>query len=75
MGYNDVHAEVIQALADGKITGLETLITRRIPFADVVEDGILTLLNEKDTQSEFVACSRDAVSETETPSVKILVHP
>ena len=45
---NRDYAEMLQAVADGKITGLDVLITRRIPFEDFIEKGINALINEKD---------------------------
>ncbi|KAH9925051.1 alcohol dehydrogenase GroES domain protein [Epithele typhae] len=58
--YNRDHAEVLQALAEGKFPGLESLITRRIGLEDCLEKGILALINEKDEHGK---------------SLKILVHP
>ncbi|KAL6304648.1 alcohol dehydrogenase GroES domain protein [Sparassis latifolia] len=50
VGCDRVHNDLIRAVADGKLTGLEALITRKIAFEDVVEKGILALIHEKDTQ-------------------------
>ena len=55
LGYEDVHEQVIEALSSGKITGLDTLITRKIPFEDVVEKGIKALLQEKDAHGQYHA--------------------
>lgn len=52
IGYDRVHGEVVQALAEGKFQGLEKLITRKISLQDVVEKGIKALMAEKDTQSK-----------------------
>lgn len=52
IGYDRVHQEVVDALAEGKFKGLEKLITRKIPLEEVVEKGIKALMTEKDTQSE-----------------------
>ncbi|KAI0761327.1 alcohol dehydrogenase GroES domain protein [Trametes elegans] len=48
LGYDRVHPELIQAVAQGKFEGLETLVTRRIGLEDVVDKGIKALINEKD---------------------------
>lgn len=39
--------EVIQAIADGRLNP-ERMITSKIPMADLVEEGILALVKEKD---------------------------
>ncbi|KAF8892877.1 alcohol dehydrogenase GroES domain protein [Infundibulicybe gibba] len=52
--YDGIHEELIQAVAEGKITGIEKLITNRIPIEDVVEKGIMSLLEEKDTQVKIL---------------------
>jgi len=39
--------EVIQALSEGKLKAAD-MITARIPLADLVEKGFMTLKNEKD---------------------------
>ncbi|KAF8892878.1 alcohol dehydrogenase GroES domain protein [Infundibulicybe gibba] len=49
MAYDGIHEELIKAVAEGKIKGIEKLITNRIPIEDVVK-GIMSLLKEKDTQ-------------------------
>ncbi|KAF9011734.1 alcohol dehydrogenase GroES domain protein [Cyathus striatus] len=52
--YDRVHAELIQAVAEGKIPGIEELITSKIAIEDVVEKGFLALLNEKDKQVKIL---------------------
>lgn len=52
IGYDRVHGEVVEALGQGKFTGLEKFITRKIGLNDVVDKGIVALDNEKDTQSK-----------------------
>ena len=47
MGYADDHPEMLQALAQGRFVGLETLVTRRIKLEDLVELGIMALIHEK----------------------------
>ncbi|KAI0773007.1 alcohol dehydrogenase GroES domain protein [Trametes elegans] len=48
LAYDREHPELIQAVAEGKFEGLDTLITRRIGLEDVVDKGIKALINEKD---------------------------
>ncbi|KAI8988990.1 alcohol dehydrogenase GroES domain protein [Trametes punicea] len=48
LAYDRVHAELLQAVAEGKFVGLESLITRRTTFEDVVDKGIKALIHEKD---------------------------
>jgi hypothetical protein len=47
-----VHPELLEAMAAGKISGIEELITRRVAIEDVVEKGFLTLVNDKDSQGK-----------------------
>lgn len=54
IGCDRVHAELIQAVASGKLTGLEELITSKIALEDTVEKGIMALINEKDTQIKIL---------------------
>lgn len=42
----------MEAVGAGKFQGLEKLITKKIDLEHVVKEGILSLVNEKDTQSE-----------------------
>jgi len=53
LGYDRVHAELIEIIAAGKITGIEELITSKIAIEDVVEHGFLALL-KKDTQVKIL---------------------
>ncbi|KAF8646623.1 hypothetical protein AX16_007124 [Volvariella volvacea WC 439] len=53
LAYDHVHAEVIEAVASGKITGIESLITRKIALEDAVTKGFEALLHEKDSQGEY----------------------
>ncbi|KAF9452124.1 sorbitol dehydrogenase [Macrolepiota fuliginosa MF-IS2] len=48
LSYDRVHEEVIKLVAEGKITGIEKLITSKIALDDVVKDGFECLLNEKE---------------------------
>ncbi|KAF9554997.1 alcohol dehydrogenase GroES domain protein [Agrocybe pediades] len=54
LGYTGIHPELIEAVASGKINDLEELITRKIPIEDVVEKGIMALLNDKDSQVKIL---------------------
>ncbi|KAF4613249.1 hypothetical protein D9613_010930 [Agrocybe pediades] len=54
LGYTGIHPELIEAVASGKIKDLEELITRKIPIEDVVEKGIMALLNDKDSQVKIL---------------------
>lgn len=51
--YVDVHKDVIEALSSGKIQGLETLITGKIPIEKVVPEGFEALVNDRENQSEY----------------------
>ena len=55
--YVGVHPELIEAVAAGKLTGVEELITRKIDLEDVVDQGILALVNEKDKHGEILTLS------------------
>ena len=57
LGYDRVHGELMDAVAAGKFLGLEKLVTKKIGIADVVEEGIFSLLKEKDTQSMWCDAS------------------
>jgi len=48
------HPELIQAVADGKLPGLEDLITKKIPLEDLLEEGILALARDRDTQIKIL---------------------
>ncbi|PCH36785.1 GroES-like protein [Wolfiporia cocos MD-104 SS10] len=48
------HPELIKAVADGRITGLEELITKRIDLGDFVEQGIKALIEDKDRQIKIL---------------------
>ncbi|KAH9848121.1 chaperonin 10-like protein [Lenzites betulinus] len=48
MAYSGEHAELIQAIADGKFSNLEDLITRRVSLDEYKEKGLNALLHEKD---------------------------
>ena len=53
VGYDREHGELLQAIAAGQFQGLEKLVTKKIDLEDLVEQGIKSLINEKDTQSEL----------------------
>lgn len=50
--FSRVHSELLQAVAGGKLTGLEDLITRKIALEEFVDKGIKALIEEKDSQSK-----------------------
>ena len=52
MAHDNVHPEVIEAIASGRIQGLDDLITDRIEMEDIVKKGYLILLNEGDKHSK-----------------------
>lgn len=75
IGYDHVHAELLKAVAEGKFTGLEKFITKKIALEDVVEEGIKVLMNDKE-QSELLSVPFYVVSDnSHSFTVKILVHP
>jgi len=47
MCYEHDHPEVIAAIATGKISGIDDIISRKIALEDVVEKGFKALLQEK----------------------------
>lgn len=49
---------MLEAVAAGKIPGIESLITGKIAIEDVVEKGFLALVNGKDAHGMFVHCVR-----------------
>jgi hypothetical protein len=51
--YSDDHHEVLDLLASGKME-LESLITARIPLRNVVEDGIMALLDKKEDHIKVI---------------------
>ncbi|KNZ79279.1 (R,R)-butanediol dehydrogenase [Termitomyces sp. J132] len=52
--YDRVHPELLEAVAAGKIPGIEDLITRRIALEDVVEKGFKALLHNKDAHIKIL---------------------
>jgi len=54
LGYDSVHPELLEAVASGKISGVESLITRKIGLDDVVQKGFLALCNEKDNHVKIL---------------------
>ncbi|KAJ3517068.1 hypothetical protein NLJ89_g737 [Agrocybe chaxingu] len=52
--YHEDHAELLGAVAAGKLQGLEDLVTRKIALEDVVNKGIKALINEKDKQIKIL---------------------
>jgi hypothetical protein len=43
---------VIEAVASGKIQGIEELITKKISIDNIIEQGFQSLIHDKDHQSE-----------------------
>ncbi|KAI0943553.1 hypothetical protein AcW1_002689 [Taiwanofungus camphoratus] len=52
--FSRVHSELLQAVAGGKLTGLEDLITRKIALEEFVDKGIKALIEEKDSQIKIL---------------------
>ena len=55
--YTGIHPELLQAVSKGLFTGLESLITSKVELNDVVQKGILALLNHKDSESKQFSCN------------------
>ncbi|KAI9060014.1 GroES-like protein [Trametes sanguinea] len=64
LAYDRVHAEVVEAVGQGKFDGLESLITRRIAFEDFVEKGIKALLHEKDQHVKILVSPEPGAGST-----------
>ena len=82
IGYETrVFPQLLKAVGEGKLDGIEVLITRKIGLDDVVENGIKALLKEKDEQGEFLHVDLAYKQALMGPvwylpwAVKILVHP
>ncbi|EMD36839.1 hypothetical protein CERSUDRAFT_83873 [Gelatoporia subvermispora B] len=55
IGYESrVFPELLKAVGEGKLDGIEPLITRKIALKDVVQKGFMTLLQEKETQIKIL---------------------
>ena len=52
LAYADDHRELLEAVGRGHFEDLDRLITRRIGLEDLVEKGIMGLINEKDEMGE-----------------------
>ncbi|KAF4576249.1 hypothetical protein EYR36_004226 [Pleurotus pulmonarius] len=52
--YDRVHGEVLEALKDGRISDIDSLITSRIALEKVVEQGIKALIQDKDKQVKIL---------------------
>ncbi|KAJ3517064.1 hypothetical protein NLJ89_g736 [Agrocybe chaxingu] len=52
--YRGNHPELLEAVAAGKLQGLEELITQKIVLDDVVDKGFKALINEKDKQIKIL---------------------
>jgi (R,R)-butanediol dehydrogenase/meso-butanediol dehydrogenase/diacetyl reductase len=47
LAYANEYAAVLDAIADGRITGLERMVSRRIPLAEIVEGGFEELVQRR----------------------------
>ncbi|OCH91175.1 alcohol dehydrogenase GroES domain protein [Obba rivulosa] len=55
IGYESrVFPDLLRAVGEGKLDGIEALVTRKIALEEVVEKGIKALLHEKDTQIKIL---------------------
>ncbi|CAA7263285.1 unnamed protein product [Cyclocybe aegerita] len=52
--YRGDHPELLEAVAAGKLQGLEDLVTRKIALEDVVDQGFKALIDEKDKQIKIL---------------------
>jgi threonine dehydrogenase-like Zn-dependent dehydrogenase len=52
--YNGIHPEMLAAVASGQIKGVSDLITRKISLDDLVQDGLLALLHQKDSHVKIL---------------------
>ncbi|KAF5384211.1 hypothetical protein D9615_003458 [Tricholomella constricta] len=52
--YDRVHPKLLEAIAEGKITGLEDLITGKIALENVVEKGFRALLDNRDAHVKIL---------------------
>ncbi|KAG6820501.1 hypothetical protein H0H93_016308 [Arthromyces matolae] len=50
--YDRVHAELLEAVGSGRLTGLEDLITKKIALTHVIEEGFNTLLHNRDEHAQ-----------------------
>jgi threonine dehydrogenase-like Zn-dependent dehydrogenase len=50
--YNGIHPEMLTAVASGRIQGISDVITKKISLENLVQEGLLSLLHEKDTQGK-----------------------
>ena len=44
---------MLAAVTSGQIKGINDVITKKISLENLVQEGLLTLLHEKDTQSKY----------------------
>ncbi|KDR76847.1 hypothetical protein GALMADRAFT_225704 [Galerina marginata CBS 339.88] len=52
--YNGIHPEMLAAVSSGKINGISNLITKKISLEDLVQEGLLTLLHNKDSHVKIL---------------------
>ncbi|TEB32775.1 L-threonine 3-dehydrogenase [Coprinellus micaceus] len=50
MGYGGEYPTALRALATGRISGIEDLVTKKIQLQDVVQEGLLPLLVKEETE-------------------------
>ncbi|KAH9903230.1 L-threonine 3-dehydrogenase [Cubamyces lactineus] len=73
IAYSNDHPDILQAMAEGKLGDLRSLITARVPLEDFVEKGVKALANEKDKHG-MTAHDR-SLAGADAPIVKILIRP
>ncbi|KAI1786905.1 hypothetical protein LXA43DRAFT_1098763 [Ganoderma leucocontextum] len=56
LAYDRVHAEMLEAVAAGKLDGLENLIPRRVKLEGFVEKSMKALIYEKDEHVKILVC-------------------
>jgi hypothetical protein len=52
MGYGGEYPTALRALATGRISGIEDLVTKKIQLQDVVQEGLLPLLVKEETEGK-----------------------
>ncbi|KAH7913631.1 alcohol dehydrogenase GroES domain protein [Hygrophoropsis aurantiaca] len=52
--YTGDHPDMLKAIAAGKFTGLERLITAKVSLEDVIEKGFKALINDKDSHVKIL---------------------
>ena len=52
MGYGGEYPTAVQALATGRISRMEDLVTKKIQLQNVVQEGLLPLLAKEETEGK-----------------------